>query len=360
MLSRSCFSYFLIALGFILFCVPVTYASEDQAAINDFWEKSTRIVGGDPVEDPSKYPWMVSLNSNYAYPDIYQGHFCGGTLIAPEWVLSAAHCVNEVFTDFDVILGTKSLVADPGNYERISVERILIHPDYNVNNNNNDIALLQLSQPSKQSPVSGLADYEKIESFDKYSTAIGWGTTEFKGEIPEELQQVSIPLVPQDVCKEAMQGYDITENMICAGAWSGGKDSCQGDSGGPLVIKQDGQEVLAGVVSFGEECALRAKPGVYTRVSKYHEWINRTVNEECLFDALEEEFPDELTVFSDNSTSETVAKKDTRYRAYPLSNSFIKTNQDKLFYFGNISDYQWSDLGQTEQWLKATDCCIMQ
>jgi len=354
MFFKKYLTLLLIGFGLILSCLTISHASDSNSKTGSLSEIDTRIVGGDPVVDPAKYPWMASLNDNSQYPDLYAGHFCGGTLIAPSWVVTAMHCVNSVYTDFDVILGTNSLLAQPGTYERIPVKRIIPHPNYDLHTNNNDIALLQLAHPSKQTPISGLAEPVKIVSFETMSTVIGWGRTEFNGEIPKQLQEVEVPLIDHDICQEAESG--ITENMICAGVWAGGKDSCQGDSGGPLILKQDGQNVLAGIVSFGYKCAVRCKPGVYTRVSQYADWIHRTIQEECLFDKLEDEFPEYLATPSADYNSRTFVNQDMRYRSYPLSNSFISSYKDRLLFFGKQSNFQWQDVGSVDEWLKATGC----
>ncbi len=355
------FSKRLVFLGILVWGLTMFFPAVTKAMDNQTQEEFAgiqKIVGGKPVEDDSRYPWMVSLNSNSQYPDIYSGHSCGGTLIAPEWVLTAAHCVKSIYMDFHVVLGTTSLVVPPGNYERIGVQRILRHPSYVRTNNDNDIALLQLSAPSSMTPVDGLHYSGDPSAISAVATAIGWGTTEFKGDIPEQLQEVTVPFVSNEVCQQALEseGFTITENMICAGAWEGGKDSCQGDSGGPLFIRQRGRDILTGVVSFGYKCAERAKPGVYARVSMYTDWVRETMETECVFDILEQDFPEYFTRLSFDFISTTLEGEDMRYRSYPLSNSFLGVSEGNLMYSGELTGYSMADIGTVQNWAESVGC----
>lgn len=325
----------------------------------------TKIVGGEPVVDESRYPWMVSLNRDFKFPDLYLGHQCGGILIAPDWVLTAAHCAPHVYTHFHAILGTTSLSAPPGKYERIPIRRVLLHKDYDLdydpNTYYNDVALLQLSFPSSMTPISGLMEVDEFTPFETMLTAVGWGALEYRGEYPEQLMQVSVPYVDNDICRITLEkeGLTITDNMLCAGAWEGGKDACYGDSGGPLLRQVQGRDVLAGIVSFGHECAVRAKPGVYVRVSKFTDWIKTTAQSECTFDALEQQFPQYFTRPSENSIIMTTEDDDMRYRSYPLSSSFLGLRGNQIIYSGELSDYQLTDLGTLDEWAEATNCRIL-
>ncbi|XP_021966516.1 trypsin-1 isoform X2 [Folsomia candida] len=163
---------------------------------------------------------------------------------------------------------------------RIDVEEIIMHAEYDRNKIKNDIALLKLSQPvdivNTIRPVCLPAD--SSESYDNEKAIVaGWGATEQGGSVSSTLQKVVVPIIPNKVCNwRTLYLGQITDTQICAGELSsGGKDSCQGDSGGPLVVNrgENGQKLLVGVVSFGFGCARPFAPGVYTRVSKYPEWI---------------------------------------------------------------------------------------
>ncbi len=239
-----------------------------------------RIVGGRPVDDPTKYPWMVGLISASA-TNLHNGHLCGGTLIASQWVVTAAHCLeNETPNSVDVILGTVHLDNPSPGYERIRSSAFFIHPNYNSNTLNNDIALIRLKRASTWSFVDSWAASSDIIHVGTWTTAIGWGGTlpqRRTSSFPSQLQEVDLPIVSDQVCKESMLG--ITEKMFCAGFMEGGKDTCNGDSGGPLV-KIDGRgHMLVGIVSFGEGCAQPNYYGVYTKVSEYNEWINSLIGQ---------------------------------------------------------------------------------
>ncbi|XP_051905849.1 serine proteinase stubble-like [Hippocampus zosterae] len=230
---------------------------------------NNRIVGG-VTASPGAWPWQVSLHM--------QGfHFCGATLINNMWLLSAAHCF---FSSLPVtaFLGRQSQLGfNPNQVTRFVVQTI-IHPAFNPITFDNDVALLRLSSPVPFNdfirPIclaaSGSTFFTGTESW-----VTGWGTIGSGVPLPppQNLMEVQVPVVGNRECDCKYGGVVITDNMICAGLRDGGKDACQGDSGGPMMSKQGSVWVLSGLVSFGNGCALPDFPGVYTRVSRYEEWI---------------------------------------------------------------------------------------
>lgn len=229
-----------------------------------------RIIGGTNASSGT-YPWVVSLQSKDGQ------HFCGASLIDKQWVLTAAHCVEEesaagiqvVVADYD------TNKADAGEV-KTNVEAIYIHQQYG---DDNDIAVLKLSTAVDKALVTAASNtFTNALAAKAPLTVIGWGNTSTTGEdFPEILQQVQVPLFDHASCTTAYADIEqtVTSNMICAGLAAGGKDSCQGDSGGPLVIESAGSWVQVGVVSFGEGCAQANFPGVYTRVGNYVDWISK-------------------------------------------------------------------------------------
>ncbi|XP_030649802.1 prostasin-like, partial [Chanos chanos] len=235
---------------------------------------NTKIVGGQDAP-AGAWPWQVSLHTS-------GGHFCGGSLINKDWVLSAAHCFTRVSaSQVTVYLGRLTQEGTNTNEVSRTVSQIISHPSYSSSSTDNDIALLRLS-----SSVT-FTDYVRPVCLAASSSSFaagtetwitGWGTINEDGTSlpsPQTLQEVQVPVVSNTDCNNAYGG--ITNNMICAGLTDGGKDSCQGDSGGPMVIKQGTQWIQAGVVSFGRGCAQAGFPGVYARVSEYQSWINSQI-----------------------------------------------------------------------------------
>ena len=238
---------------------------------------AVEIVGGREAEE-GEWPWQVAL----MFPPLIEyyfgvGQFCGGTLIAPDWVLTAAHCVEEL-TRFDlyIVTGRHRLSSDQG--QELSVAQIIIHEDYAYATSDSDIALIQLSAPSTAQPVN--LDPPPFTP-GQLATAIGWGNTENGNpySASDVLMEVDVPIVSQDACRDAY-GDELTDTMLCAG--DEGMDSCQGDSGGPLMIPIDadsGQWGQIGIVSWGNGCGLGGYPGVYTNLQLFRDWIAEIIDE---------------------------------------------------------------------------------
>jgi len=231
----------------------------------------TRIVGGQEAAAYS-WPWLVSLQ--------YQGnHFCGGTLIDEYHVLTAAHCLQDS-SMFDsgltVVAGLHSRSKpNPQRVQRKQVASITNHGGYNENTNENDIAIIRLASPVTLNSYVNVACLPgRDPTLNENVMIAGWGTTSFQGSQPDALRQANVLIMDQ--CK-SVYNYD-NNKQLCAGNYQYNKDSCQGDSGGPLVYEVNGQWVLSGVVSYGDECAKINRPGVYARVSYYLPWIRNVIS----------------------------------------------------------------------------------
>ena len=232
---------------------------------------SPRIVGG--VEaTKGEFPFIVSLQSSF------YGHFCGGSLIKPDWVLTAGHCSKATTID-KVVIGLHDQ-KNPVGAETIKVKRVITHPQYDGNTVDYDYALIQLETPSKFAPIAiNTTDIPAVTTSQMMATTAGWGVlSESSSAAAQKLMKVSVPLVDHATCEKAYADFNaVTERMICAGYAAGGKDACQGDSGGPLVMKTTGgQDTLIGVVSWGQGCARPELYGVYSDVSKAAQWIADT------------------------------------------------------------------------------------
>ncbi len=270
----------VVAAAAVLPVFMVWFAFETPAWCKNPQKRiSPRIIGGMDAETGT-WPWIAAIiDANDTDP--YSGHFCGGTLIHPKWVLTACHCMeNETAQSVDVLLNTVDLKSDTG--ERIDVAQIIQHPSYNSVTMDNDIALIELASPSSAIPLNIHRTADLIEG--ENSITMGWGLLQPDGWIyPSILQQVNLPIVSNATCIDSFmnKGFPedyITENMLCAGFAEGGKDACRGDSGGPLVVQRSDGYKLSGIVSWGEGCAEEGLYGVYTRVSLFASFIDAYVD----------------------------------------------------------------------------------
>ncbi|XP_069506483.1 trypsin-like [Ambystoma mexicanum] len=225
-------------------------------------EDDDKIVGGYTCPEHS-VPYQVSLYSGY--------HFCGGSLINSEWVVTAAHCYE---SRIQVRLGEHNIKVLEGNEQFINSAKVIWHPKFSSRTLDNDIMLIKLATPVTFSAhIQPVALPTQCAAAGTECLISGWGNTLSSGsKYPDVLQCLNAPVLSDDECNDAYP-FQITGNMICAGFLEGGKDSCQGDSGGPVVCNGE----LQGVVSWGKGCAQKKYPGVYTKVCNYNAWIADTI-----------------------------------------------------------------------------------
>ncbi|XP_017782265.1 PREDICTED: proclotting enzyme-like [Nicrophorus vespilloides] len=242
-----------------------------------------RVVGGEEAL-PGRWPWMAAI---FLHGSRRTEFWCGGTLISPKHILTAAHCTRDSrqrpFSahQFTVRLGDIDLKREnePSAPVTFKVTDIRVHKEYNRLGFYNDIAILALDRPARKSkyviPICLPQGNLKRESFaGRRSTVVGWGTTYYGGKESTTQRQAELPIWRNEDCKQAYF-QPITSNFICAGYSEGGTDACQGDSGGPLMINWDARWTQIGVVSFGNKCGEPGYPGVYTRVTEYIDWIKK-------------------------------------------------------------------------------------
>lgn len=238
---------------------------------------NARIVGGQEA-NPGDWPWQALLQTPRG------SQFCGGTLIHPQWVLSAAHCVERSKPkDIVIRMGAHYRVEKSStskNEQKFKVTKIITHESYNKPLQlSHDVALLKLESSATLNDFTNLACLPSTNpTTGSFCAITGWGTLKQNGGQPAKLQVVRVPIIQQETCQRYYPKA-IHGSMVCAGFSEGGKDSCQGDSGGPMVCKgTDGRYSLHGVTSWGSGCAQPRKPGVYARVSFLLKWIKDNIN----------------------------------------------------------------------------------
>uniref|UniRef100_A0A6I8RK46 Peptidase S1 domain-containing protein n=1 Tax=Xenopus tropicalis TaxID=8364 RepID=A0A6I8RK46_XENTR len=245
-------------------------------------QQLTRIMGGQNAQQGA-WPWQARIQGN-------DGGLCGGSLVTTKWVISAAHCFNSSNPPsfYTVYLGSYQTSVPNANEVPMTVKRFMNHPNYTSPDKGFDIALVELSSDVNYTlyiqpvclPSIGVSLLTGLQCW-----VTGWGNIASNGEYlpePNTLQELAVPLIDNQQCNTLLQtpsstgqssSFVILNDMLCAGYIDGSKDSCQGDSGGPLVCTQNSRWYLVGAVSFGEGCGQPNRPGVYTRLTTYYDWI---------------------------------------------------------------------------------------
>jgi secreted trypsin-like serine protease len=239
---------------------------------------STKIVGGIEARQ-GEFPWQVSVRRRSS-----DSHFCGGSIINANWVVTAAHClVGESAGQVSIVVGEHDSGAISGVRVSHNVDSIFVHPDYSARTSENDVSVVKTSDAIDfNDNVQPICSPQQGNDYVYYkSQCSGWGTVNSGGICcPDVLRYVTLNVTTNAFCDAVYTTNTIYPDMICATDNTGmnERDSCQGDSGGPLSVKSAGGVFsLIGIVSWGIGCA-SGYPGVYSRVTYNADWITDTIN----------------------------------------------------------------------------------
>ena len=276
-----------------------------------------KIVGGVEVNSPKKYPYIAHNND------------CGASLVAPNVLLSAAHCAG-FFSQSGVEIGRHDLNNYDEAYETFTVAEEVPHPSFNAITLDYDYMMIRLDGFSSAHPVELDIDLSLDAGLD--AVVMGWGTTSSGGSTSSVLLEAEVDLVSQEQCKAAYKDAAITDRMICAAR--DGRDTCQGDSGGPIIDKSSGKQI--GIISWGYGCADQQYPGVYANVQHQIDWIKGYID---LWEGVSPApTPSPTTLICDDGEAEVTVKIATDNFVNETSWT-IKTASGDLVMSGDQNDY---------------------
>ncbi|KAH8338310.1 hypothetical protein KR067_007040 [Drosophila pandora] len=235
-----------------------------------------KIIGG-RASRKGEWPWQVAILNRF------KEAFCGGTLIAPRWVLTAAHCVRRVLY---VRIGEHNLEYEDGTEIQLRVLKSFTHPNFDKRTVDSDVALLRLPKPVNATTWIGYSCMpQPFQELPKNveCTVIGWGKRRNRDVVGTNvLHKATVPIISMGHCRRVYHDYTITKNMFCAGHHKGHIDTCAGDSGGPLLCRDTTKPnhpwTIFGITSFGDGCGQKNKYGIYAKVPNYVNWVWSVVN----------------------------------------------------------------------------------
>ncbi|KAI4469728.1 polyserase-related [Holotrichia oblita] len=250
----------LTAAFFHTVALPTLPTEDTRIDVNGDW----RVVGGENAPTGA-YPFIVSLRS------AANSHFCGGSIINADYVLTAAHCiVGRTTANTQVVAGTNTLNAGGVT---IGSSSLIAHANYNSATIQNDVALIRVASPIQFTNVISTISLNTADVGAADAILIGWGRTVTGGPLPNNLQRLDTRTITHAQCQQTW-GSQVQTNQICA-LTVAGQGACNGDSGGPLILTSNGLHI--GIVSFGVACA-QGFPDVYTRTSAFNSWIQSNMS----------------------------------------------------------------------------------